>query len=140
MGRSPSSKTFLLSDVSGIIHRFQWLFRTRRYVPMPSSPVCHGLTSKPAKPFDLHVLSTPTAFVLSQDQTLIFLTETFLQYVLAHHFIKYFRTLFHAEPCRPHAYTKITLPINQLSQRSLLKTTHFPLSLQKKNVPFLKKN
>ena len=42
------------------------------------SPVRHSNTSLPAEafrnvsPFDLHVLSTPPAFVLSQDQTLMF--------------------------------------------------------------------
>ena len=34
------------------------------------SPVRHSCTPEEALPFDLHVLSTPPAFVLSQDQTL----------------------------------------------------------------------
>ena len=34
------------------------------------SPVRHSCTPERALPFDLHVLSTPPAFVLSQDQTL----------------------------------------------------------------------
>ena len=34
------------------------------------SPVRHSCTPEGALPFDLHVLSTPPAFVLSQDQTL----------------------------------------------------------------------
>ena len=34
------------------------------------SPVRHSSTPERAFPFDLHVLSTPPAFVLSQDQTL----------------------------------------------------------------------
>ena len=34
------------------------------------SPVRHSCTPESALPFDLHVLSTPPAFVLSQDQTL----------------------------------------------------------------------
>src|ERR671930_2023744 len=33
------------------------------------------MRSKPLIPFDLHVLGTPPAFVLSQDQTLQFYTE-----------------------------------------------------------------
>ena len=38
--------------------------------PTCYSPVRHSSTPKGAFPFDLHVLSTPPAFVLSQDQTL----------------------------------------------------------------------
>lgn len=38
--------------------------------PTCYSPVRHSSTSEKAFPFDLHVLSTPPAFVLSQDQTL----------------------------------------------------------------------
>ena len=55
----------------GISSRFQLLSPTERQVlhalltrsPLSQSP--KGLT-----PFDLHVLGTPPAFVLSQDQTL----------------------------------------------------------------------
>ena len=39
-------------------------------LPTCYSPVRHSSTRKRAFPFDLHVLSTPPAFVLSQDQTL----------------------------------------------------------------------
>ena len=38
--------------------------------PTCYSPVRHSSTSEEAFPFDLHVLSTPPAFVLSQNQTL----------------------------------------------------------------------
>jgi hypothetical protein len=38
--------------------------------PTCYSPVRHSSHSKERFPFDLHVLSTPPAFVLSQDQTL----------------------------------------------------------------------
>ena len=38
--------------------------------PTCYSPVRHSSTPERAFPFDLHVLSTPPAFVLSQDQTL----------------------------------------------------------------------
>ena len=38
--------------------------------PTCYSPVRHSCTPERALPFDLHVLSTPPAFVLSQDQTL----------------------------------------------------------------------
>ena len=55
----------------GISGRFQPLFPTPRQVP-------HALLTRPPlrtvpkgdSPFDLHVLSTPPAFILSQDQTL----------------------------------------------------------------------
>ena len=39
-------------------------------LPTCYSPVRHSCTPEGALPFDLHVLSTPPAFVLSQDQTL----------------------------------------------------------------------
>ena len=45
---------------------FPKLFRTKGYVPTCYSPVCHS----PCGAFDLHVLSLPPAFALSQDQTL----------------------------------------------------------------------
>ena len=41
-------------------------------LPTRYSPVRHSCTPEGALPFDLHVLSTPPAFVLSQDQTLRF--------------------------------------------------------------------
>ena len=55
----------------GISSRFQLLSPTERQVPhalLTRSP----LSRKPklSAPFDLHVLGTPPAFVLSQDQTL----------------------------------------------------------------------
>ena len=56
----------------GISSRFQLLSPTERQVPhalLTRSP----LSRKPklSTPFDLHVLGTPPAFVLSQDQTLV---------------------------------------------------------------------
>ena len=54
---------------SGITHRFQWLSRTEGHViyalltRLPLTYIAIG-------PFDLHVLGTPPALVLSQDQTL----------------------------------------------------------------------
>ena len=44
--------------------------------PTCYSPVRHSSTPERAFPFDLHVLSTPPAFVLSQDQTLQTKTPT----------------------------------------------------------------
>src|SRR3978361_28531 len=57
--------------VSGIRRRFQRLSQSRgqvTHVLLTRSPLIRGASS--ASPFDLHVLSTPPAFVLSQDQTL----------------------------------------------------------------------
>ena len=42
------------------------------YVPHPSA------TAVSLQPFNLHVLGLPPAFVLSQDQTLIFITKAVL--------------------------------------------------------------
>ncbi len=55
----------------GISSRFQLLSPTERQVPhalLTRSPLGQG--PKALTPFDLHVLGTPPAFVLSQDQTL----------------------------------------------------------------------
>ncbi|KKT06612.1 MAG: hypothetical protein UV78_C0010G0034 [Parcubacteria group bacterium GW2011_GWA2_43_17] len=53
--------------------------RVRGRLPMCYSPVCHAATvATGLKPvatvaaFDLHALDTPPAFILSQDQTLIY--------------------------------------------------------------------
>ena len=59
-----------LPGVSGISSSFLKLFRTKGYVPTRYSPVRHSRDCSRA--FDLHVLSLPPAFVLSQDQTLKF--------------------------------------------------------------------
>jgi hypothetical protein len=56
---------------SGISHRFQWLSRSLgqvSHVLLTRSPLSPGASSGIS--FDLHVLGTPPAFVLSQDQTL----------------------------------------------------------------------
>ena len=56
---------------SGISQGFPWLSRSPGQVPhvlLTRSPLDNG--PKAAASFDLHVLSTPPAFVLSQDQTL----------------------------------------------------------------------
>ena len=51
---------------SGISHCFRWLSPTLRQILTRYSPVRHS----PEGAFDLHVLSIPPAFILSQDQTL----------------------------------------------------------------------
>ena len=56
--------------ISGISHRFRWLSRSGgqiTHVLLTRSPLEYP---QGAFPLDLHVLSTPPAFVLSQDQTL----------------------------------------------------------------------
>ena len=55
----------------GISSRFQLLSPSERQVAhalLTRSPLTRGASSP--RPFDLHVLGTPPAFVLSQDQTL----------------------------------------------------------------------
>ena len=59
--------------VSRIINRFQLLFETTGYISTHYSPVCHWYNK--LYPYDLHVLSMSTAFVLSQDQTLMFVVQ-----------------------------------------------------------------
>ena len=57
----------------GISRSFPRLSPTQRQIPTRSSPVrhCRGCP----QPCDLHVLSMPPAFALSQDQTLRFITK-----------------------------------------------------------------
>src|SRR5690606_41578546 len=65
---TPTMQQVLLS---GIRPRFQGLSRSEgqvAHVLLTRSPLIHPASW--ASPFDLHVLSTPPAFVLSQDQTL----------------------------------------------------------------------
>src|SRR6218665_2776637 len=60
-----------LRVVSGIRRRFQRLSHSQRqvtHVLLTRSPLIQRASSLSS--FDLHVLSTPPAFVLSQDQTL----------------------------------------------------------------------
>ena len=57
--------------VCGISHRFQWLSPTPgqvTYVLLTRSPLSGSIAQ--TLTFDLHVLGTPPAFILSQDQTL----------------------------------------------------------------------
>ncbi len=58
-------------------------------LPTRYSPVRHSCTGLPAgafhpvHPFDLHVLGTPPAFILSQDQTLMFILRLAASLLLA---------------------------------------------------------
>ena len=64
-------RTMRLEVVSGIRHRFQCLSQSQgqvTHVLLTRSPLIQEASSPSS--FDLHVLSTPPAFVLSQDQTL----------------------------------------------------------------------
>ena len=59
----------------GISTCFQVLSPCMRQIThalLTRSPLSYIRASSPVTPFDLHVLSTPPAFVLSQDQTLVF--------------------------------------------------------------------
>ncbi|KAG2583228.1 hypothetical protein PVAP13_6KG154606 [Panicum virgatum] len=55
------------TSLRGISNRFQLLFPSQGQVLTRYSPVRHW---KHHFPFDLHVLSMPPAFILSQDRTL----------------------------------------------------------------------
>ena len=60
----------------GISSRFQLLSRSSgqvAYVLLTRSPLRYDAST--ISPFDLHVLSTPPAFILSQDQTLRLMTQ-----------------------------------------------------------------
>ena len=66
-----------LAALCGISSRFQLLSPTERQVPhalLTRPPLSHPVrlteVALPGASFDLHVLGTPPAFVLSQDQTL----------------------------------------------------------------------
>ena len=54
----------------GISYSFEQLSLTLGYIPTRYSAVRRSSTSEEAFPLDLHVLGTPPAFILSQDQTL----------------------------------------------------------------------
>ena len=59
----------------GISTSFDALFPCMRQIVhalLTRPPLSYFRASSPVTPFDLHVLSTPPAFVLSQDQTLVF--------------------------------------------------------------------
>ena len=74
----PDRKTFQtiamqLRFISGISSGFPGLFQSLgqvTHVLLTRSPLITVRASSRPSPFDLHVLSTPPAFVLSQDQTL----------------------------------------------------------------------
>ena len=69
-GPIPGRQVFLPKEISGISRSFPRLSRTPGQVPTRYSPVRR---SPRRGALDLHVLSAPPAFVLSQDQTLSFI-------------------------------------------------------------------
>src|SRR5579884_3847005 len=66
----PNRRSFTPKSTCGIRHRFRCLSLTLGYVPTCYSAVRRSCTPERALPLDLHVLGTPPAFILSQDQTL----------------------------------------------------------------------
>ncbi len=75
--RGPKVPRFLPWDVWGISSDFSELFPATGQIPKYYSPVRHSSAPRSPRrdhrgllPFDLHVLSMPPAFNLSQDQTL----------------------------------------------------------------------
>ena len=61
-----------MAGLCGISRGFPRLSPTTGQVPTRYSPVRHSCQAEARHAFDLHVLSMPPAFVLSQDQTLMF--------------------------------------------------------------------
>jgi hypothetical protein len=66
----PKRRSFNPKITCGIRHHFWCLSLTLGYVPTRYSAVRRSCTPEGALPLDLHVLGTPPAFILSQDQTL----------------------------------------------------------------------
>ena len=66
----PNRRIFAPKRICGIRHHFWCLSLTLGYVPTRYSAVRRLCTPGGALPLDLHVLGTPPAFILSQDQTL----------------------------------------------------------------------
>ena len=64
----PKRRSFTPKSTCGIRHHFWCLSLTLGYVPTCYSAVRRS--SPEVLPLDLHVLGTPPAFILSQDQTL----------------------------------------------------------------------
>ena len=64
----PNRRSFTPKSTCGIRHRFRCLSLSLGYVPTCYSAVRRS--SPEVLPLDLHVLGTPPAFILSQDQTL----------------------------------------------------------------------
>ena len=68
------------ANIRGLSHRFQWLSPSLGQVTnvlLTRPPL--SVTPKGNLPFDLHVLSMPPAFNLSQDQTLQFKIVSFFE-------------------------------------------------------------
>src|SRR5207237_10055236 len=66
----PNRRSFSPWTTCGIRHHFWCLSLSLGYVPTCYSAVRRSCTPEGALPLDLHVLGTPPAFILSQDQTL----------------------------------------------------------------------
>ena len=66
----PNRRSFTPKSTCGISYSFEQLSLSLGYVPTCYSAVRRSCTTEVALPLDLHVLGTPPAFILSQDQTL----------------------------------------------------------------------
>ena len=67
-----SCGTVVLCGISTCFQVLSPCMRQIAHALLTRSPLSYIRASSPVTPFDLHVLSTPPAFVLSQDQTLVF--------------------------------------------------------------------
>ncbi|MDB5161493.1 MAG: hypothetical protein JWM52_1, partial [Candidatus Saccharibacteria bacterium] len=84
-----ADKSFNPKIICGIRLHFWSLFLTLGHVPTRYSAVRRSCTPEGALPLDLHVLGTPPAFILSQDQTLhinVSISKHMTQYLLRDHF------------------------------------------------------
>ena len=89
MGREPirnhrsfQQRTMRPAVIWGIRRRFRRLYPGPGHVAhalRTPLPVAAGCIAAPALPLDLHVLSLPLAFILSQDQTLLGIKKSFLK-------------------------------------------------------------
>ena len=66
----PNRRSFTPKSTCGISSPFGELSLSLGYIPTRYSAVRRSSTPEGAFPLDLHVLGTPPAFILSQDQTL----------------------------------------------------------------------
>ena len=95
MGREPirnhrsfQQRTMRPAVIWGIRRRFRRLYPGPGHVAhalRTPLPVAAGCIAAPALPLDLHVLSLPLAFILSQDQTLLGIKKIIPQSLLSRH-------------------------------------------------------
>lgn len=113
----------MLLSLRGISNRFQLLFPSQGQVLTRYSPVRHW---KHHFPSDLHVLSMPPAFILSQDRTLheihSCITYSFLVCRQSG-----FGIVFHSKPCIYALYISLEFAPSNIAIPTLSRQSHEPL-------------